>query len=212
MLPEEVRMSIKRKTVLWAAGLGLGLGCTWGAQASYIITLASQGGSLGAYTYTYDVSLDALQKVTPGDIGTTGNPSFFSVLDIGTYTSIGETGLLSTDYTFSNPLVSPKAFDQNPPDSPLIANVQADYIGTATLAPLTALGTFTITTTIGPSIRSDVSYEAQSIKAVGNAAGLPAGNTTFTSGPAVHVPEPSTFALLATGFVGLGFIRRRRVS
>jgi len=203
-------MSITRKTALWAAGLGLGLGCSWGAQASYIVTLASQGGSVGAYTYTYDVSLDALQKVTPGDIGTTGNPSFFSVLDIGTYTSIAETGLLSTDYTFSDPLVSPKAFDQDPPDSATVANVQADYNGTATLAPLTVLGTFTITTTVGPSIHTDVSYEAQAIKAVGSAAGLPSGNTTFTSGPAVHIPEPSTFALLATGFVGLGFIRRRQ--
>jgi len=204
-------MSRRHQAVLWAATLGLGLGCAGAAQANYIVTLASQGGTPGAFTYTYDVSLDASQMVTPGDIGSTGNPSFFAVLDIGGYTSISETGLLATDYSFSDPLVSPKAFDQSPPDNPAIANVQADYTGTGTIAPSTGLGTFTITTLVGPSIRTDVQYDAQAIKAVGPAAGLPSGNTTFTSGPAVTpVPEPSTFALLATSFVGLGFVRRRQ--
>ena len=179
------------------------------AHANYIITLASDGGGPGAYTYTYDVSVDADQRLD--GVGTAGaNPSFFSILDWGTYSSISESGDMASDFTFSNPLVSPPAFDQAPADSPFIGNVQANFMGTATIGPSTALGTFTLTTNLAPDLHT-VYYEAEATKAVGLSEGDQSGNTTATEAPNA-VPEPGSLTLSGAGLVFLGGIimRRRR--
>jgi hypothetical protein len=51
-----------------AVGLLAGAGGT--ANANYILSLSSNGGVVGAYTYTYDVSVDNGQRIEPGVIGT----------------------------------------------------------------------------------------------------------------------------------------------
>jgi hypothetical protein len=197
-----------RKTLLCGvAAFGLLSFAAASANANYLVQLSSNGGVAGAYIYTYTVALDSFQRVDPGNIGSTGLGSFFSIHDFGPVTSISETGLLLTDYSFSEPMLSPHAFVQGAPDSASIANIQAFYTGSAPIAASAVLGTFTVTSTLAP-VFGVVLYEAQALKSGGLTDGQPAGNTTSTVAP-LAVPEPASLALLGAGMAGIGWVRRR---
>lgn len=192
------------------AAIGLLVAAGGVAQANYLISLTSNGGGVGAYTYTYGVSLDSGQRINTALVAPTTMKSFFSIHDWGPTVSISATGLLSTDFAFTNPLTSPHAYLQSAVDDGSVRNIQARFTGTAPIAASTDLGTFTVTSTLAPNLHF-VIYEAQALKSGGPSDGESAGNSTAVVAPDA-IPEPASMLLFGAGLIGLGLFSRTKRS
>ena len=201
------------------------------ARADIITALASAPTQVaGGWAYTYNVSLQGGQLDSTSD---TSTPQFGTVYDFGPVltnsngTLYTATGLLATSFAFSFDPTDPAAFLTVPTDDPSLDNVRFTYTGTTnyvesgvttTLPVYTTLasspsnlGTFTVLSAYGPPLRTTLTYDGQSFKGTNN---TQQGNVGLTSGPSLAVtPEPSTFALLGTGLLGIaGAVRRRQLA
>jgi len=82
-----------------AAGL-LAVSATSATANSIVVTNTSITNGVGFRDFTYTVELTFANEVE----GNSGNPDFFTIFDFQGLISLTTTGLVNTDFTFSNPL------------------------------------------------------------------------------------------------------------
>ena len=174
------------------------------ASANIITSLVSITPSGSGFNWTYSASLAGTQ-----DIEQAVNNGFGTLYDIGTVSSLTRTGLLSTDFSFSQSLTNTAATGTAPTDSASILNLR--YIDTTTdIAASSALGTFTFFTLVSGSHLTNFDGQA-ALDTVGGSDDTPSGNIGFISAPnASATPVPAALPLFASGLLGLWAYGRKR--
>lgn len=155
------------------------------------------------WTYSLRVTTDFERMRRAGD--------FAAVIDFPGYvpasalwTSSGSfTGALVTENTSANVFLAP---DQS--DDPALPNFRVTNAGSTVYAPGApqTLGTLRLTSTAGGQAANNLDFYTQAFVERGDST-----SEIYLSGVLPGpVPEPSTYAMLAAGLLGLGFVARRR--
>lgn len=163
------------------------------ASANVIPDFSSVSGGGSLFTYSYGVSVDQFQYVVSGD------QLCLSAIPGLTGTATAPTGWSATE---STTMACPLNSGVTTPNVP--GSVLYTYSG-STIPAGTAIGTFTFQDMLGNDTGT-ISFGASSVKVSDNA---PTANQGEVAGPATLVPEPLTSALIGTGLIGLGLLRRR---
>jgi hypothetical protein len=168
-------------------------------------------GSVFLWSYNFDLSADQNAGVGPApSVNPTASDSlvggsYLTIMDFAGYVDGSCTGPAGWACTVQNVGYTPDSV--LPTDNAGIVNITWAHTTGSTIlgAPDGVdLGTFTAQSTIGiPKV--GVNYVSRGI---GTASGLIANNVGFTSAPD-PVPEPVTMALIGSGLVVLGVLRRR---
>jgi hypothetical protein len=163
------------------------------AHADIVTTLTSATNVVGGSDWTYTVVIDA-QETASLSAG-----AFFTVYDFGTQTFLGDTGLLTSDFTYSDPATNTHAINTTPIDTALLNAHFVMTSGANIVGPQT-LGTFTLFSPLAAPLTpctalncAVVNFDGQAIL---TASGLPQGDIGFTFAP---VPGP----ILGAGLPGL---------
>ena len=170
----------------------------------------------GAYDFRYSLTLAANEQIATG--------SFFVFYDWGTaFLSVptSSTGLVTSNFSFTEQLTGPQPVFFSVPDSGTVLNIVGTYTG-ATVSGFVLgngasgnLGTFVLTSPLGGL--NNMAYQAsqaQQFNPTGSGTGMPDSNAASNTNPALApaaVPEPPTVALIG-GALALAALSRRRRS
>jgi hypothetical protein len=173
------------------------------ARANIIPVLDSITAVAGGYDWTYSASLDGTQ-----DIETAISPGFFTLYDIGPVSVVGTTGLLSSDFTYSQLLTDTPAKQTSPVDSASVLNLRFIDSGTD-IAANSSLGTFTIFSRSGTARLTNYDGQAVLVSSDATADDTINGDIGHISAPN-PTPLPAALPLFATGLAGLWAWGRKR--
>jgi hypothetical protein len=158
----------------------------------------------GLFDFTYSVTLSTAEQIVNG--------SYFTLYDVGPLAGpITTTGLMSTNWAFSQALTGPTPAGALPTDKASVLNLTATYNGTTTLAPASGavgnLGTFTIVSLASTYVLANEVGSAQ----LRTSPHFADTSIEFDGVPS-PVPLPGALPLFATGLAGLGMLgwRKRR--
>jgi hypothetical protein len=193
-----------------------------GASAAVLLSLdAAPTESAGIWTYNYTARLQAGAVLRAPDASISQPGDFFTLYDfIGLQQPVGSGnftaqtnaplgGPFTFDVTSANTGNTPPSLLVLPMDDPTIPNVTVTLTGPSNIVPQGAnvtLGTLTLTSTDGGLGALAVASEFLQN-------GHPAGNLSSVDVSSVPIPEPSTYAFMGLGLLGvvtLAFRTRNR--